>query len=999
MASSDDMLLRKIAPLPNRSKKRELSQGRPSSQSSSSEADNIPATPDSSTDEATVAIHQVGGSNSPGTQVDTISNFSSAQSGVFVERSITLTPELSEEKQGRPTSSRDGDLKIVVTPDHELPQPLYTLDSGEKTLAGDRSENLPEVMEDARYKFSPDGIEVRGSVSLSTPLSHSRRSSGNSFATDSSDDAEYVVEEEEAPVETFFTDGFQYILRRSYNVAIKVAQEMEKLEKTFETDSNFQRLLNDARGLSTVNISKTRTIAVLGASGEGKSSLINSLLHVTELARTGDEGAACTSVVTEYRQKKRTTLESFSIEAEYLSNSERREMVEELLWSFRQLFLPDIDPSGGGVDFEEQQRIERESAVARSALEAVFSEQEGFSIDFLSDNSDGAFERIKNQLLSWIQNIKFPTDDDSGLWTATADTPDECQDLTSVFMENRLWPFTKIIRVYLDAEVLKTGVVLADLPGLQDTNLARVRATQKYLQDCDHVFIATKISRAITDATLKSALYDELKRHVPLAWEETGVDNTNFKLAVICTRSEDINEKTAKRAFVGEGKELSTSDISLIDKDIDSAKRKGDKKSKKELERKKRWLFIEARNRHVTERLQTAYRQKIPNGCLDVFCVSNTTYGDYAEKGNIEMVQKSGIPELRRFCRKITASAQLLQALHFMRSRLPSLLNSIKIWTESTHALAEVHKVDIGASIMDRHERCKNEALASVLKHHGEFRDVLQNDILRFFNKSSIQWEGNAASKAREWSLWHFQSYKAWCRNNGEHETGTRGYVNWNAEMIERMRIDLKTKWELLEEKVTTIIEGLLQEAKDQLRSLRASIEEQNASTTVQYGIDFRIQDLEYQFSLIEQKFARRLRTIRQYVEEPNASSFIVTDMMPAYRGACSQGGKGMHARQISIITNHTSNGTIFPNISENMRKEMITIIDDQFGKLKGEVVGSFDLIRKDIDMAVAEKPQSSSHALSPEAKKLIDGLAKKLTKLRVRHDEIINTQQHVVGI
>lgn len=52
------------------------------------------------------------------------------------------------------------------------------------------------------------------------------------------------------------------------------------------------------------------------------------------------------------------------------------------------------------------------------------------------------------------------------------------------------------------------------------------------------MFIATRISRAITDATLKSALYSELKRHVPLAWEESGGTNINFKLAVICTRSE-----------------------------------------------------------------------------------------------------------------------------------------------------------------------------------------------------------------------------------------------------------------------------------------------------------------------------------------------------------------------------------------------------------------------------------------------------------------------------
>lgn len=141
-------------------------------------------------------------------------------------------------------------------------------------------------------------------------------------------------------------------------------------------------------------------------------------------------------------------------------------MVEELLWSYRQLFLPDSDNEGNKLDSDEQQRIERESAVAWSALEAVFSQQEEFSIDFMNDKSKGAFERIKNQLLKWMQKIEFPADDESGLWTACAHDSDECQELTSVFMADKLWPFTKIIRVYLDAEVLKTGVVLADLPGI-----------------------------------------------------------------------------------------------------------------------------------------------------------------------------------------------------------------------------------------------------------------------------------------------------------------------------------------------------------------------------------------------------------------------------------------------------------------------------------------------------------------------------------------------------
>lgn len=90
-------------------------------------------------------------------------------------------------------------------------------------------------------------------------------------------------------------------------------------------------------------------------------------------------------------------------------------------------------------------------------------------------------------------------------------------------------------------------------------------------------------------------------------------------------------------------------------------------------------LLISARNTHVKEGLQRAYSSKVPNGGLEVFCVSNTTYGKYVMKGNVEMVQASGIPELRRFCYTMTAHAQLLEARHFLSSMLSSLLNSAEL--------------------------------------------------------------------------------------------------------------------------------------------------------------------------------------------------------------------------------------------------------------------------------------------------------------------------------
>ena len=91
-------------------------------------------------------------------------------------------------------------------------------------------------------------------------------------------------------------------------------------------------------------------------------------------------------------------------------------------------------------------------------------------------------------------------------------------------------------RVHLSSQVLQTGVVLVDLPGLHDVNLARVRATERYLLSCDHIFIVANISRAISDRSLKSSLFTALKQHIPYEWEKDGLSKLN--VTVVCTKSE-----------------------------------------------------------------------------------------------------------------------------------------------------------------------------------------------------------------------------------------------------------------------------------------------------------------------------------------------------------------------------------------------------------------------------------------------------------------------------
>lgn len=91
---------------------------------------------------------------------------------------------------------------------------------------------------------------------------------------DSVSENPYDVRDEETPVEPFFTTVFQNALQQGLDVAEDAVSAMNKFDGSLEPESHLQRLLKDAQSLTTFHSSDTRTIAILGDSGEGmKDSL------------------------------------------------------------------------------------------------------------------------------------------------------------------------------------------------------------------------------------------------------------------------------------------------------------------------------------------------------------------------------------------------------------------------------------------------------------------------------------------------------------------------------------------------------------------------------------------------------------------------------------------------------------------------------------------------------------------------------------------------------
>ncbi|RDW73267.1 hypothetical protein BP6252_07174 [Coleophoma cylindrospora] len=874
--------------------------------------------------------------------------------------------------------------KSRLSPSINQPQNIDTNSSSERGIPRIIQEYLDATPNTGQQSSSP--IEVSDLIPGPGHL-RSRSISDVSILSDNNDAlSTYDVRDEEAPLEPFFTPVFQSALQDGLRIAKRTVTAIEKVVGSSGATGYLGGLLGDARKFSTFHTSDTRTIAVLGDSGQGKSSLINALLHFPEIARTGDIGTACTSVVTEYRQKTRDQQAPITIEVEYFSKSEIEEVVKELLWNYRQIFLPDME--NDEVDAKEYTRCTRESELAWSALEAGFKHQRSFNKELLRDMSDEGLAKATDQLVQWAHDIEWP-DGGTGTWKSTADTAEECCNKTSIFMQDRFWPFTKIIRVYLNAQVLKTGAVLTDLPGLQDTNLARVRATQEYLTKCDNIFIVANISRAISDQSLKSSLYSALSCHVSEEWEESA--GKSYNLAVICTKSDDIKQKTARRDFFGPDKEIPHSVMEQLDKDIDDAKKIGDKSAKKRLKRKQEILLIEARNAHVKQGLQDAYSSKVPGGRLKVFCISNTMYEKYSRKGNMEMVQASEIPELRRFCHTITAGAQLVEAKHFLNSELASLLNSAELWASTAVRPKAENPVD-AESIKAILQDMKEESFKAVDHYAAESQDTFQEVLCGYFVRRNDAWEDAAKVKAEMWNTWHTAQYNAWCKNNGDHTTPRRGSVNWNSELIWKMRSELAYQWDILEDEIPIVFTELLKSIRLSFLKLKTKFQEQGVVTGLAEGIVLKLRDIEFQFGMLQNEFSREVRLVRAHATEPNASSYIVSEMIPAYRAAAAFRGEKRTLQQKSIVQGKVTDGTVFPLISVRIKGNIDRLIQSTFARLHNKLAVVVQLIDSDIWIAYPPTPPQTRNLKNQEGieEMRLAVFSNEIKDLREIHGEIL---------
>ncbi|KAL6232076.1 hypothetical protein BDW75DRAFT_233104 [Aspergillus navahoensis] len=815
--------------------------------------------------------------------------------------------------------------------------------------------------------------------------SNSSRASWHGDSDDEDGDQFYDVREEELPRAPIYDIRLQNALRNVRGQIADLAQLMGERELAQDPTSDIYDLYEQLLKASRFAYPTTRTVGFIGDSGMGKSSVINSILDESGLARSGGDGAACTTVVTEFRNVDDEYPSNYTVKADFMNNVEIRELFEELLSNVRRYYT---DAYREVTQVEEQQNIRTAATKAWDTFRSLFPDQPELDLDFLSRDGEDAAESIVSTLMEWaIARLdNQPGGRERLEEPRVASHADECMDLLDSLTTDHsggdrtaLWPFVKLIRVYLRSPILRTGLVLADLPGFRDLNYARVRATERYLRhSCDEVFVVSTITRCMTDQSIG----DIIRRCVQ-----------DQPIRIVCTRSEDVDAReTGRTAPATEAAQIRSLDDRI--KDLDQRIRNTRNRRRKSTGRRnqnlaaeetslsdqrdaavlelKRFL-ITRRNQRVTNSLMRAWGDR-----TRVFCVSNTLYSDHRaqepDQAN-EYLELSGIKELRRYCQSVPADAQLRATEAFLQIQVPALLGSISLWAAAGSDTVTQARAEVLRGVLSDAEQVLQRRITS---HRSDIR-LLQSSLERQFRESFIQtirnsqnnWRDHAVAASRDWATWHHSTYAAWCRNNGTYQTPKQPYRCWNEEVLGVGSTQLAAEWDTIldilegqkneiDEEVSRLFQGICDSidehhdiAPDNMRHLLPNLATRQRCIT--HAIHNALDELCYATEKC------KLDAIGGH-----DSSYIAGVMRPVYNSCREQYGTGSDARRKQTMNRHLTSSPLFATFANNINADYGELIERTFNPLHQKLRDEIDNLTRDLRAAVTVEGDVSEAGEDP---------------------------------
>ncbi|KAF9569032.1 hypothetical protein CPC08DRAFT_790765 [Agrocybe pediades] len=293
-------------------------------------------------------------------------------------------------------------------------------------------------------------------------------------------------------------------------------------------------------------------IAVCGATGAGKSSILNAVLDDNIVPTSGMR--ACTAVVTEIAYHDKPTIDA---DISFLSEKEWRDELDVLL---RDL-----------VDEEKNVKritdLNSDAGVAWSKVHAVYPKITQEELGRMDVNQIINYDR---QIFQILGSTKTITAKDSQAFAKEiskfidsknqkrgkkdkAEKPkpkepslmDRVRNLVGMGGSSKskeqndadtaaFWPLIRQVNVRCRSEALSTGAILVDLPGVADANAARNSIAKDYMKKCNCIWILAPITRAVDDKTARDLLGDAFRIQLMSNYDDHAI-------TFIATKCDDVS--------------------------------------------------------------------------------------------------------------------------------------------------------------------------------------------------------------------------------------------------------------------------------------------------------------------------------------------------------------------------------------------------------------------------------------------------------------------------
>ncbi|KAK4947818.1 hypothetical protein LTR10_013326 [Elasticomyces elasticus] len=273
--------------------------------------------------------------------------------------------------------------------------------------------------------------------------------------------------------------------------------------------------------------SKT-VIGVVGATGAGKSSVINAMLDEERLVPTKCM-RACTAVVTEISYNYEDGA-PYKAQIEFISRDDWQKMLKVM---FQDLL------DGSGQVSRECTNEESESGIAYAQVKAVYpkltkEEMEKVPIERLLAHDNVACLGTTRTIEAddaMVFHKKLQQYVDSKEKGGVKEKGEKEKKKPG---EMEFWPLIRVVRLHVKSPALATGAVIVDLPGVHDSNQARAAVAQGHMKQCTGLWIVAPITRAVDDKSAKNLLGDSFKRQLKM---DGGYNAVTF----ICSKTDDIS--------------------------------------------------------------------------------------------------------------------------------------------------------------------------------------------------------------------------------------------------------------------------------------------------------------------------------------------------------------------------------------------------------------------------------------------------------------------------